>query len=164
MALVRWDPTRELSSLQAEMNRLFSSFFDSPASTGSAGNGQSAARRWYPAMDLVESDDHFVLRVDLPGLSEDDVKIEVENDTLVVSGERKETHEQKREGFYRLERSMGAFSRSLSLPEGIDADQVSASFDRGVLEVRIPKPEQRKPRRVEISVGGQQKTLEGATA
>jgi HSP20 family protein len=164
MALVRWDPTRELSSLQSEMNRLFSTFFDSPASTGSTGNGQSAARRWYPAMDLVESDDHFVLRVDLPGLSEDDVKIEVENDTLVVSGERKETHEQKREGFYRLERSMGAFSRSLSLPEGIDADQVSASFDRGVLEVRIPKPEQRKPRRVEISVGGQQKTLEGATA
>jgi len=164
MALVRWDPTRELSSLQSEMNRLFSTFFDSPASTGSGGNGQSPARRWYPAMDLVESDDHFVLRVDLPGLSEDDVKIEVENDTLVVSGERKETHEQKREGFYRLERSMGAFSRSLSLPEGIDADQVSASFDRGVLEVRIPKPEQRKPRRVEISVGGEQKTLEGATA
>jgi HSP20 family protein len=165
MALVRWDPTRELSSLQSEMNRLFSSFFDAPSGTATTpGNGPTGPRRWYPAMDLVEGDDHFVLRVDLPGLGEDDVKIEVENDTLVVSGERKETHEQKREGFYRLERAMGAFSRSLSLPEGIDADQVSATFDRGVLEVRIPKPEQRKPRRVEISVGGEQRTLEGATA
>jgi HSP20 family protein len=164
MALVRWDPARELSSLQAEMNRVFSSFFDSPAPGAANTAGPSGPRRWYPAMDLVEGDEHFVLRVDLPGMSEDDVKIEVQNDTLVVSGERKETHEQKREGFYRLERSMGAFARSLSLPEGIDADGVSASFDRGVLEVRIPKPEQRKPRRVEISVGGEQKTLEGATA
>ncbi len=164
MALVRWDPARELSSLQTEMNRLFSSFFDAPTSAAAGAQGPSGPRRWYPAMDLVEGEEHFVLRVDLPGLSEDDVKIEVEKDTLVVSGERKETHEQRREGFYRLERSMGAFSRSLTLPEGIDADQVSASFDRGVLEVRIPKPEQRKPRRVEISVGGEQRTLEGATA
>jgi HSP20 family protein len=164
MALVRWDPAREVSSLQAEMNRLFSSFFDAPSSSSAGAGGTSGPRRWYPAMDLVEGEEHFVLRVDLPGLSEDDVKIEVEKDTLVVSGERKETHEQRREGFYRLERSMGAFSRSLTLPEGIDADQVSASFDRGVLEVRIPKPEQRKPRRVEISVGGEQRTLEGATA
>jgi HSP20 family protein len=115
-------------------------------------------------MDLVETDDHFVLRADLPGLSEDDVKIEVENDTLTISGQREERHEQKKEGFYRLERATGAFSRSLTLPEGVDPEQVSASFDRGVLEVRIPKPEQRKPRRVEISVGGEQKTLEGATA
>ncbi len=165
MALVRWDPAREISSLQSEMNRLFSSFFDAPtASAASAGGAPAGPRRWYPAMDLVEGDEHFVLRVDLPGLSEDDVKIEVEKDTLVVAGERKETHEHKREGFYRLERSMGAFARSISLPEGIDADQVTASFDRGVLEVRIPKPEQRKPRRVEIAVGGEQRTLEGATA
>ncbi len=164
MALVRWDPARELSSLQTEMNRLFSTFFDSPSSTTAAPGGPTGPRRWYPAMDLVEGEEHFVLRVDLPGLSEDDVKIEVEKDTLVVAGERKETHEHKREGFYRLERSMGAFARSISLPVGIDADQVTASFDRGVLEVRIPKPEQRKPRRVEIAVGGEQRTLEGATA
>jgi HSP20 family protein len=163
MALVRWDPARELSSLQAEMNRLFSSFFDAPVATAGGGNGQTM-RRWHPAMDLVETDDHFVLRADLPGLSEDDVKIEVENDTLTISGQREERHEQKKEGFYRLERATGAFSRSLTLPEGVDPDQVAASFDRGVLEVRIPKPEQRKPRRVEIAVGGEQKTLEGATA
>ena len=163
MALVRWDPARELSSLQAEMNRLFSSFFDPSVAATGGGNGPTM-RRWHPAMDLVETEDHFVLRADLPGLAEEDVKIEVENDTLTVSGSREERHEDKREGFHRVERATGAFSRSLTLPEGIDPDQVTASFDRGVLEVRIPKPEQRKPRRVEIAVGGEQKTLEGATA
>jgi HSP20 family protein len=163
MALVRWDPSRELSSLQAEMNRLFSSFFDTPTTTGGGGqgNGGNALRRWYPAMDLVETGDHFVLRADLPGLGEDDVNIELEDNVLTVSGERKAEHEEKREGFYRLERATGTFSRSLTLPEGVNPEAVQASFDRGVLEVRIPKPEERKPRRVAINVGGQQKTIEG---
>jgi HSP20 family protein len=149
MALVRWEPMRELSSLQSEMNRLFTSFFDEPAAQG--GNG--GARRWVPAMDLVEEDDHFVLRADLPGLSEDDVKIEVVDNVLTVSGERKSEHEVKRGGFYRLERAAGSFTRTLTLPEGIDAGAVTASFDKGVLEVRVPKPEERKPHRVEIAVG-----------
>ena len=161
MALVRWDPSRELSSLQAEMNRLFSSFFDTPATTGGGQGNGGALRRWYPAMDLVETDDHFVLRADLPGLSQDDVKIELEDQTLTISGERKAEHEERQEGFYRVERAFGTFSRSLTLPKGVDPESVSASFDRGVLEVRIPKPEERKPRRVAINVGGQQKTIEG---
>ena len=110
-------------------------------------------RRWVPAMDLVETDDHFVLRADLPGLGEGDVNIEVNDNVLTVSGERKYEHEAKKDGFYRLERGTGQFTRSLTLPEGIDADAIAASFDKGVLEVRVPKPEQRKPRRVEISVG-----------
>jgi HSP20 family protein len=151
MALVRWDPIREIDTLQGEMNRLFSSFFDTPTSRG--GNG-SAARRWLPAMDLVETGEHFVLKADLPGLTEADVNIEVENNVLTVSGERKTESEEKHEGFYRLERATGAFSRSLTLPEGIDADAVKATFDNGVLEVRIPKPVQAKPRRVQIGVGG----------
>jgi HSP20 family protein len=151
MALVRWDPIREIDTLQGEMNRLFSSFFDTPTSRG--GNG-SAARRWLPAMDLVETGEHFVLKADLPGLTEADVNIEVENNVLTVSGERKTESEEKHEGFYRLERATGAFSRSLTLPEGIDADAVKATFDNGVLDVRIPKPVQAKPRRVQIGVGG----------
>jgi HSP20 family protein len=154
MAIVRWEPLREFSTLQNEMNRLFNTVFDAPA-PGSNGN---TMRRWMPAMDLVESGDHFVLRADLPGLDESDVKIELEDTTLTISGERKAEHESKDEGYYRLERAFGGFSRTLQLPKGIDPEAVTASFDRGVLEVHIPKPEERKPRR--ITIGDGQKTIE----
>jgi HSP20 family protein len=154
MTIVRWEPLRELGSLQNEMNRLFNTVFDAPP----PGNG-STMRRWVPSMDLVETDEHFVLRADLPGMSQDDIKIEFEDGTLTVSGERKAEHEEGREGYYRVERAFGTFSRSLTLPRGIDAGAVSANFDRGVLEVRIPKPEERKPRRIEIG-GGTQQTIE----
>lgn len=155
MALVRWEPAREMASLQQEMNRLFSSFFDAPAGT----NG--GARRWSPATDLVETEEHFVLRADLPGVAEEDVSVELEGNVLTIAGERKAEHEAREEGYYRLERSAGTFSRSLTLPDGVDGDAINASFDRGVLEVRIPKPEESKPRRVAISVGGgDAKTIE----
>src|SRR5436305_4724884 len=157
MALIRWEPVRELNTLQGEMNRLFNTLFDAPA----PGDGGSAARRWIPAMDLVETDEDFVLRADLPGLSESDVNIELEDNVLTISGERKSEHEEHKEGYYRVERASGSFSRSLTLPEGVDPDAVKASFDRGVLEVCVPKPEAKKPRKVEISVGGQQKAIEG---
>jgi HSP20 family protein len=156
MAVVRWEPFREFTTLQNEMNRLFNTVFDAPA----PGNGGNTLRRWMPAMDLVETEDHFVLRADLPGMKEDDVKIEFEDGTLTVSGERKAEHESKNEGYYRVERAFGAFSRSLTLPQGIDPEAVTARFDNGVLEVRIPKPEERKPRRIEIGAAGQ-KTIEG---
>ena len=156
MTIVRWEPLREFSTLQNEMNRLFNTVFDAP----SAGNGGSTLRRWMPAMDLVETADHFVLRADLPGLAEDDVKIEFEDGTLTVSGERKAEHETSEEGYYRVERAFGSFSRSLTLPQGIDPEAVSAHFDRGVLEVRIPKPEERKPRRVAIQVGDSSRQID----
>jgi HSP20 family protein len=127
-----------------EVDRLFDAFF---------GAGDAGGRRWVPPMDLVEAEDHFVLKADLPGLSEGDVNIEIQDGTLTISGERSAEHEQREKGWYRIERSFGRFQRSLSLPEGIDADAVSAGFDRGVLEVRIPKPEERQPRRVEIKAG-----------
>ena len=158
MAIVRWEPLREFGALQNEMNRLFNTVFETPG----PGNGGAAMRRWMPAMDLVETDDHFVLRADLPGMSEDDVKIEFEDGTLTVSGERKSEHEDKHEGFVRVERSYGAFRRSLTLPDGVDPEAVSASFDKGVLEVRIPKPEERKPRKVAIQVGDRPAAIEGA--
>jgi HSP20 family protein len=162
MALVRWEPVRELSSLQTEMNRLFNTFFEAP----SAGNGSglSSPRRWIPAMDLVETDDHFVLKADLPGLAEGDIAIEVEDKVLTISGERKAEHHDKGEGFVRVERAFGSFRRSLTLPEGVDPEAVAASFDNGVLEVRIPKPEERKPRRVAIQLGEQPAAIEGAAA
>ena len=137
-----------------EFSRLFNTLFE-PA------NGTT--NRWTPAMDLVEADDHFVLKADLPGLSEGDVSIEVQDNVLTVSGERKSEHERKERGWYRIERSFGRFSRSLTLPEGVDADKVTASFDRGVLEVRVPKPEEKKPKRVQIGVsnGNGQPAIEG---
>jgi HSP20 family protein len=160
MALIRWEPVRELNTIQSEMNRLFNTFFDAPQ----PGNGGASMRRWIPPMDLVEDKDDFVLRADLPGLSEQDVNIELEDSVLTISGERKSEHEERKEGYYRVERASGTFSRSLTLPEGVDPNSVRASFDRGVLEVRIPKPEERKPRKVSISVGGgeEPKTIEGS--
>jgi HSP20 family protein len=126
-----------------EIDRVFDAFF-----------GQTdQARRWVPPMDLVEADDHFVLRADLPGLTEGDVNIEVQDGTLTISGERRAEHEQRERGYYRIERAFGSFNRSLTLPDGVDPDGIAASFTHGVLEVRIPKPEQRKPRRIEISAG-----------
>jgi HSP20 family protein len=149
MALVRWDPARELDSLQSDMNRIFDGFFGRDSGT----RGANALQRWIPAMDLVETDDDLVLRADLPGLDRDDVGIEVKDNVLTVSGERRAEHEDRNEGFHRVERSFGRFSRSLGLPQGVSADNVRASFDRGVLEVRVPKPEERKPTRIEIAAG-----------
>jgi HSP20 family protein len=124
-----------------ELDRVFDAFF-----------GQTEqARRWVPPVDLVEAEDHFVLKADLPGLSEGDVNIEVQDGTLTISGERKAEHEQREKGWYRIERSFGHFSRSLTLPDGVDPDRIAASFNTGVLEIRIPKPEERKPRRIAIS-------------
>ena len=123
-----------------EVNRLFSQLF----------NEDRATQRWTPAMDLVEADDHFLLKADLPGMAEDDVSIEIQDGALVISGERKAEHETSGRGWFRVERSFGRFARTLTLPDGIDPDAVSAAFDKGVLTVRIPKPEQRKPRRIQI--------------
>jgi HSP20 family protein len=158
VTIVRWEPFRELSSLQTEMNRLFNAAFDTPP-----GNG--GARRWTPAMDLVETDEHFVLRADLPGMTESDVNIELEDNILTISGERKAEREEKGEGFYRVERSFGSFSRALTLPKGIDPEGVKAEFHNGVLELRVPKPEQRKPRKITIGTAGDEpKTIEGAAS
>lgn len=147
MTLVRWQPVRDWSPLGAEIDRFFDSFFQT---RGGDANGQ---RRWVPAMDLVETDDSLVLKADLPGLSEDDVKVEVNDNMLTVSGERRAEHEHERDGYHRVERSFGRFSRSVTVPEGIDEDKVTATFNDGVLEVRIPKPEERKPTQIKIGRG-----------
>jgi HSP20 family protein len=124
-----------------EIDRVFDAFF------GQTDQG----RRWVPPMDVVEADEHFILKADLPGLTEADVNIEVQDGTLTISGERKAEREQRERGWYRIERSFGSFNRSLTLPDGVDPDAIDASFSDGVLEVRIPKPAERKPRRISIS-------------
>jgi HSP20 family protein len=129
----------------SEVNRLFNTLL--APETG-------RAQRWTPAMDLVEADDHYVLRADLPGMDESNVSIEINDNVLTVAGERRDEQEETRQGWHRVERSFGRFTRSLTLPEGIDPEAVSAHFDKGVLSITVPKPEQRKPRRVQISAGG----------
>jgi HSP20 family protein len=154
MALIRWEPARELGSLQTEMNRLFSTFFDG------TGAPADAMRRWVPPMDLVEGDEHFVLRADLPGVRQEDVSVEFEGDVLTISGERRIEHDAKEGGFVRLERAAGAFRRTLTLPDGVDPEGVTAAFTDGGLEVRIPKPAERRPHRVAIAVGDQPAMVE----
>lgn len=149
--LVRFDPVREIDSLQSEFNRLFDGFFGTAPA--------ARARRWLPALDVSEDADSIVVRVDLPGLSEDDVEIEIEDRVLTISGKRESKVDEKEGTLHRIERSYGEFSRSLTLPEGVDADAVTAAFDKGVLELRVPKPEERKPRR--ISIAGSKPAIEG---
>jgi HSP20 family protein len=145
----------------SEVNRLFNTLL---------APGEGRAQRWSPAMDLVEAEDHYVLRADLPGMDEKDVSIEINDNVLTVSGERRDEQEESRQGWHRVERTFGRFSRSLTLPEGIEPEAVTAEFAKGVLSITVPKPEERKPRRVEISVGGSkseggaQRTVEGTAS
>lgn len=129
------------------MNRLFNSLFDTPTAP------HAGVRRWMPATDLIESDSHYVLRADLPGVSEDDINIELDHNVLTISGERKSEQEERTAGYYRVERTSGSFRRSVRLPEGIDPASITATFERGVLEVSVLKPEEATPTKVQITVG-----------
>jgi len=139
MALIRWEPV--------PVHRLFNTLFDTPTVAS------APARRFAPATDLIESDSHYILRADLPGLSEDDVNVELDGNVLTLSGERRSSSEDRKAGYYRVERSYGSFRRSVRLPEGVDAEAITATFDKGVLEITVPKPEVAKPHKVQISVG-----------
>ncbi len=155
MTIIRWEPFRELGFLQSEVNRLFDAASSPAASAG------VQPRRWTPAMDLTETPEQFVLRADLPGVCESDVAVELEDNVLTIAGERKRDHDGTDQGHHRVERAYGPFSRSLTLPRGVDAEAVHAAFERGVLTVSIPKPEQRKPRKIAIGDSAA-RTLEGA--
>jgi len=150
MAVVRWDPALELGSLHGEMHRLLNGF--------RPGEGNGSGRRWLPAMDLFETETQFVARLDLPGVDEDAIDVEVNDNTLSISGERAIEQHDGAKGWYRFERAHGRFARQLQLPEGVDADAIVAAFEQGVLELRIPKPEQRRPRKVTI---GRREAIEG---
>jgi HSP20 family protein len=151
MAIIRLEPTRELRGLQRDFDRLFGTVFDSQTVPGSQ---RATAGRWVPAFDLIETDENFLLRADLPGLAPEDVSIELDDSTLTVSGERKSEHVESQNGYRRIERATGSFSRALRLPDGVPSDSVQASFEHGVLEVTIPKPQRRKPVRVAINQAG----------
>ena len=157
MALVRWDPFRDLTALQTEVNRLFSR----------AGGGDVSERQsWTPAIDVVETDDAIVLKAELAGMDPKDIDIEVQDNVLTVSGERRFEEEVKEDKFYRIERRYGSFSRSLALPPTADDTKVEANYENGLLQITVPKAEIARPKKITVSVGGAQgpKTLEAAGA
>jgi HSP20 family protein len=153
MALVRWEPLRELAALQNEMSRLLGS---------TLGEGDGQQRGWVPAVDVWETDKEVVYAFDVPGIPEDKISIELEDNALTISGERERTQEVSDERFYRFERRFGSFSRTIGLPQNVTEDQVKADYHDGVLEVRVAKPETPKPRRIQIG-RGEGATIEGKT-
>jgi HSP20 family protein len=159
MAIVRWEPFRELAALQNEMGRWMNQVAGgTPGGTGDG--GQSSA--WLPAVDVWETDRELVLSFDIPGIPEDKISVELEDNTLTVSGERERSQEESGERFYRYERRFGTFARSVTLPQGVNEEQIQADYRDGVLEVRVPKPEEQKPKRIQIGTTSGQKTIEGS--
>jgi HSP20 family protein len=148
MTLVRFEPFRELAALQNEMGRWMSTL----AGGTTPGNGQSST--WLPAVDVWETENELVLSFDLPGIPEDKIAVELDDNVLTVSGERERTHEHTNERFYRFERRFGSFSRSVTLPAGVNESDITANYKDGVLEVRVPKPEEQKPKRIQVGTQG----------
>jgi HSP20 family protein len=140
--LVRWEPFRELTSLQNEMSRWMGGLLDGP------GRGPQT---WVPALDVWETDEDVVYSFDLPGIPEDKISIEVADGTLTISAEREKREEVADERYYRFERRFGTFTRAIGLPQGVDESKIAASYRDGVLEVRVPKPEEQKPRKIALS-------------
>jgi HSP20 family protein len=145
MAVVRWEPFREIAALQNEMGRFMGQLWGTPA-TGGGDGGTS----WLPALDVWETEEEIVVSMDLPGIPEDKVSIEVEDGVLTVSGEREKQVEKTEDRFYRFERRYGTFARSVTLPQGVDEADIKAEFSGGVLNVHVPKPAERKPKRIPI--------------
>lgn len=144
MTLARWDPFRELVSIQDRINRVFSG-----ENWPFRGSGE-ALGAWNPAVEIFERGDSLVLRAELPGVSKEDIDVHVEEGNLVLRGQRKRDQEIDEANAYRLERAYGSFTRSFSLPTSVDASSITATYKDGVLEVVLPKAEEAKPKRVEI--------------
>jgi HSP20 family protein len=152
--LVRWEPFREIAALQNEMGRFMNGLLE--------GNGRTN-QGWVPALDVWETENEIVYALDLPGIPEDTISVELDEGALTVTAERERTQEQSEERFYRFERRYGTFSRTFSVPQGVSESDVRADYQDGVLEVHIKKPEQPKPKRIQIG-SGQQATIEGTSS
>ena len=146
MAIVKVDPFRELAAMQDRMARLFGDVYLRDEDTGFRGS-------WTPAVDIFETDSHdLVLKVELPGLTREDIEVTVENSTLVLKGQKKFDHEVKEEQYRRVERAYGQFHRSFTLPSTVDTSKVSADFKNGILTVKLPFREEAKPRSINVDV------------
>ena len=146
MNLVRWNPGREMPTLH---NR-FTRFFDDPFLRIGGMDENPNLDLWNPAVDLYEKDDHFVIKAELPGIGKDDIKVDLKDRVLTLSGERIYDNEVKEENYYRKERSYGKFQRAFALPADVDSDKITAEFKEGVLRVEVPKPEEKKAKQVTI--------------
>lgn len=147
MAMSRWDPFRDLMGIQNEINRLFGRTYAGGETTGTAG-------AWMPPLDIYETKDKFVVTVELPGIEASDVDVSVEDSTLTVRGERTFYQGVDEDSFHRVERRYGAFARSLALPQTANAEDIEASFDRGVLTIEVPKADEAKPKKISIKATG----------
>lgn len=147
MAIIRWDPFRNITTLQDRINRLFEDAF--PREQGME---EDLMCVWRPQVDIYEDESGFVLLVDLPGVDKQKVSVEVKENILTISGEREAYGPEQDDRYYRRERSCGTFQRSFSLRTMITPDKIRASFKNGVLKIEIPRPEEEKPRQVSVSI------------
>jgi HSP20 family protein len=151
--VVRWQPFQELASFQNEMSRFMNGLLE--------GNGRSD-QSWVPALDVWETESEIVYALDLPGVSEDKISVELDEGALTITGERQRMQEHSDERFYRFERRYGTFTRTVGVPQGVSDGDVSAAYKEGVLEVHVRKPEQRKPKRIQVGSGAKA-TIEGSS-
>lgn len=152
MAIVRWDPFRELTQMQSQLGRLMDSMWGGREET------------WLPAVDVFDKSDAVVVKAELPGIDPDQVQIEVDENVLTIKGERRFEEEVEDERYYRVERRYGSFQRSLALPQGAKTDEIAADYQDGVLTVTVPKSEAVKPKQIRIGRGGgSQKTIESSS-
>jgi HSP20 family protein len=155
MTLIRqFDPFREYANLHSRMNRLFRD------SQGPDGQETLTTTAFAPPVDVYEDEHQVILKIEVPGIDEKDIDIRVENNTLTVHGERKFEKEEKEENFRRVESQYGSFTRTFTLPTTVDAENIQADYDKGVLKVKLSKKSEAKPRQIKVNVGSQ-KTLEG---
>ncbi len=146
MSLVRWNPWREMSTLQHRVNHLFNEpFFRSDSE-----NDELRMGSWYPAVDMFDDGETIVIKAELPGMDKKDISVDIEDRVLTLSGERSYDNEVKEESYYRRERAFGTFKRSFNLPADVDSDKIKADFKDGVLKVEIPKPEEKKPKQITV--------------
>jgi HSP20 family protein len=153
--ITRWDPFREFSTLQDRMNRLFRESY------GPEGREESLTTTTFaPPVDVYEDEHTVSLKIEVPGIDEKDIDVRIENNVLTVHGERKFEKEEKEENFRRVERQYGSFTRTFTLPTTVDAEKVSANYDKGILKIALPKKAEAKPKQIKVNVGGE-KMLEG---
>jgi HSP20 family protein len=150
MAIVRWEPFRDLVTMQDRMNRIFDDAFRG-AGRG-AEDDWSLGGSWAPAVDIYEHDGNLVLKAELPGIDPKDVDVRVENNVLTLRGERRFDQEVKRENCHRVERAYGSFSRSFTLPNVVDTVNIKAEYRDGVLRVTMPKREEAKPKQIQVQI------------
>jgi len=153
MSLIRWSPTRDLAAwpsdiveMQREINKMFDNIFRGER------DESFASSSWVPAVDIAEHDVEYIVKVELPGVSKDDVKITLESNILTIRGEKKQEKETKKENLHRVERLYGTVQRSFTLPSTVKNDKIDASFRDGILHISLPKAEESKPKQIEVKV------------